>query len=115
MAGFMEREGADIKNRWARAMVLLTCLVMVLVVADQGGTIDKQRNLIQLLWSDSKQMTHLQLKELARQHRDKADVADPQLGPDSNASPKVPDSNAAPAPKAEPVQPPKPARVLWRT
>ena len=119
MASFLEREGADIKNRWARAMVLLTCLVMVLVVAQQGGTIDKQRSLIQLLWGDSKQLTQIQLKELARQQKEKVYSTDPQYaGPAPKApadTPKVPDSKAAPPPQADPAAPPKPARVLWRT
>ena len=127
MAGFLEREPVDAKSPWARVMVLLTCLVMVLVVAQQGGTIDKQRNLIQLLWDDSKQLTRIRIQELAKK-LEKIHTTDPHYGtPAPNApadTPKAPDSKnapeskAAPAPKTDPTPPappPKPARVLWRT
>ncbi|MBZ5630489.1 MAG: hypothetical protein LAO06_16650 [Acidobacteriia bacterium] len=126
MASFLERERVDMKGRWARMMVLLTCLVMVLVVAQQGGTIDKQHNLIQLLWGDSKQLTKIRTQELAKQ-REKIYTTDPHYGtpaPKAPAdTPKAPDSEAAPEPKADPAPPAKSApstlpgkspRELWR-
>jgi hypothetical protein len=131
MVGFLERERLFMKSRWARALALLTCLLMVLVVAEQGLTIDKQRNLIQLLWDDSKQLTRIRIQELAKQ-REKIYTTDPHYGaPAPNApadTPTVPDNKNAPdgkngpgrktrpAPKADPAPPPtppKPARVLW--
>ena len=117
MDGFLQREREELKTRWTCVVVLLACLAMVLVVTQQGGTIDTQRNLIQLLWDDSKQLTKIRIQDLAKQ-REKIYATDPHY-----AAPQEKDKEKAPAAKAEPeaklppaqsVLSPKPARVLWQ-
>ena len=104
MESFLQREREQLKTRWTCVLVLLTCLTMILVVTDQGGTIDTQRNLIRLLWSDSKQLNSIRLKDLAKQ-REKMYTTDPYYGE------KAPEEKTSPAPRRKPL-PDKPARVL---
>jgi hypothetical protein len=116
MDSFLQREREGLKTRWTRVLVLLTCLAMILVVAQQGGTIDKQRNLIQLLWDDSKQLTEIRIQELAKQ-REKIFATNPNYAAPQEKD-KAPTEKAEPAPQRPPapsVLPPKPARVLRQT
>ncbi|MGB9103568.1 MAG: hypothetical protein WCC59_02310 [Terriglobales bacterium] len=83
---------------------------MILVVAQQGGTIDKQRNLIQLLWDDSKALNKIRVQDLVKQ-REKIFATDPHYAAPQEKD-KAPAEKAAPAPERPPVLPPKPARVL---
>jgi hypothetical protein len=108
---FLQREREELKTRWSCVLVLLTCLAMILVVAQQGGTIDKQRNLIQLLWDDSRQLNKIRVQDLAKQ-REKRYATDPRY-----AAPQEKEKAEKAAPKtqrppAQPVSSPKPARVL---
>jgi hypothetical protein len=111
MDSFLQRERAELKTRWTGVLVLLTCLAMILVVAQQGGTIDKQRNLILLLWDDSKQLNRIRIQDLVKQ-REKIYATDPHFAAPGE---KAPPEKAAPVPQPtprQPVLPPKPARVL---
>ena len=115
MDGFLQREREELKTRWTCVVVLLTCLTMILVVAQQGGTIDKQRNLIQLLWDDSKQLNKIRIQDLVKQ-REKMYLSDPHYAaPQEKEKEKAPAEKAAPEtqrPPAQSVLPAKPARVL---
>lgn len=105
----LEQDG--LQAGWPRILALLTCLVMTLVVAEQGLTIEKQRVLIQQLWSDSKQLTQMRAQDLAKQHA-KMYVTDPK-GPAKEEKRKP--EKAAPAPQKPSVPsvlPAKPARLL---
>ena len=106
MENFLQRERKELKTRWTRVMILLTCLAMILVVAQQGGTIDTQRSLIRLLWDDSRQLNKIRVEELNKE-REKMYLTDPNYGRD-----KTPSEKAAPAPKRTPAVPDKPMRVL---
>ena len=112
MQSFLQREREGLKARWTCVVVLLTCLTMILVVAQQGGTIDTQRNLIRLLWGDSKQLNKIRIQDLIKQ-REKMNSTDP-----NNGSPEKKPPAAKPAPAPRPGPPPaqslKPARVLWQ-
>jgi hypothetical protein len=108
----VEREG----KTWPRAMALMTCLAMVLVVAHQGRTIDAQKSLIRLLWGDSRQLTNIQVNEITKQ-REKMYLSDPQY-----ATPNDKAAKPAPAPKPKAKREPAPSipvvkatRLLWRT
>jgi hypothetical protein len=111
MDSFLQREREELKTRWTGVLVLLTCLAMILVVAQQGGTIDTQQNLIRVLWDDSKQLNKIRIQDLVKQ-REKIFATDPHYAPPTE---KAPAEKAAPAPQPPPAQsvlPPKPARVL---
>lgn len=64
-------------------LTLIACFVVALVVADQGTTITRQQNLIQDLWSDSKQLSVMRLQEI-RRHREQAKTDDKSAAADSN-------------------------------
>ncbi len=64
-------------------LTLIACFVVALVVADQGTTINRQQNLIQDLWSDSKQLTVMRMQEI-RRHREQAKTDDKNAAADSN-------------------------------
>jgi hypothetical protein len=112
MESFLRREREELKTRWTLVIVLLTCLTMILVVTQQGGTIDTQRNLIRLLWDDSKQLNKIRIQDLAKQ-REQMNLTDP-----NNGSPEQKPPAAKPAPEPRPGPPPaqrlKPARALWQ-
>ena len=113
MDSFLQREREELKTRWSGVLVLLTCLAMILVVAQQGGTIDKQRNLIQLLWDDSKQLNKIRIQDLVKQ-REKMYLSDPHYAAPQEKD-KAPAEKATPVPQRPPAQsvlPPKPARML---
>jgi hypothetical protein len=104
----LEQDG--LQARWPRILALLTCLVMTLVVAEQGLTIEKQRELIQLLWGDSKQLTQIRIQDLAKQHP-KMYVTEPKEPKEEKRKAE----KAAPAPQRPSVPsvlPAKPARLL---
>jgi hypothetical protein len=118
----LRREGAALKHRWPRIVALLTCLTMTLVVAEQGGTITTQQNLIRVLWSDSKQLNSIRVQELSKQH-EKMFSSDPQYAAPEQKPPaaKAPATPAKPAPRAHAPSPespqaesPKSVRVLWQ-
>lgn len=115
MENFLHREREELKTRWSCVLVLLTCLAMILLVTQQGGTIDSQKNLIRLLWDDSKQLNQIRIQDLVKQ-REKIYATDPHYtAPQDKEKEKAPAEKAAPEPKRPPVQsvlPPKPARVL---
>ena len=113
MESFLQREREELKTRWTCVLVLLTCLAMILVVAQQGGTIDTQRNLIRVLWEDSKQLNKIRIQDLVKQ-REKIPATDPRYAAPQQKE-KAPAEKAAPErqrPPAQPVFPSKPARVL---
>jgi hypothetical protein len=113
MDGFLQREREELKTRWTCVVVLLTCLAMILVVTHQGGTIDAQKNLIRVLWDDSKQLNKIRIQDLVKQ-REKMYSADPNYAAPQEKG-KAPAEKAAPEAKRPPVQPVlplKPARVL---
>ena len=115
MDRFLQREREELKTRWTCVVVLLTCLAMILVVTQQGGTIDTQKNLIRALWDDSKALNKIRLQDLAKQ-REKIYATDPQYAaPQEKDKEKAPAEKAAPEaqrPPAQSVLPAKPARVL---
>ena len=111
MDGFLQREREELKTRWTGVLVLLTCLAMILLVAQQGGTIDAQKNLIRVLWDDSKQLNKLRIEDLVKQ-REKMHATDPHYAAPGE---KAPAEKAEPAPQRPPAQsvlPARPARVL---
>jgi hypothetical protein len=113
MDGFLQREREELKTRWSCVLVLLTCLAMILLVTQQGGTIDTQKNLIRLLWDDSKQLNKIRIQDLVKQ-REKMYATDPHYAAPQDKE-KAPAEKAAPAPQRPPAQsvlPAKPARVL---
>lgn len=113
MDSFLRREREELKTRWSCVVVLLTCLGMILLVTQQGGTIDTQKNLIRVLWDDSKELNKIRIQDLAKQ-REKIFSTDPQYAAPEEKG-KAPAEKAEPAPKRtprQPVLPPKPARVL---
>jgi hypothetical protein len=105
MDSFLQREREELKTRWTCVLVLLTCLAMILVVAQQGGTIDTQQNLIRVLWDDSKQLNKIRVQDLVKQ-REKVYATEPHYAAPEDKS------QAAPAPQRPPALPLKPARVL---
>jgi hypothetical protein len=127
LVSMLQREGAGLKHRWPRIVALLTCLTMTLVVAEQGGTITTQQNLIRVLWSDSKQLNSIRVQELNKQ-REKMFPSDPQYAAPEQKPPaaKPPVPPAKPAPRAHASNPEspnpespkaesrKPTRVLWQ-
>lgn len=113
MDGFLQREREELKTRWTCVLVLLTCLAMILVVAQQGGTIDTQKNLIRVLWDDSKQLNKMRIQDLVKQ-REKIYATDPNYAAPHDKE-KAPAEKTAPEPQRPPAQsvlPAKPARVL---
>ena len=110
MDGFLRREREELKTRWTCVVVLLACLTMILVVTHQGGTIDTQRNLIQVLWGDSKQLNKIRIQDLAKQ-REKMYLSDPHYAAPGEKE-KAPAEKAAPEAKRPPAPTPKPAQVL---
>ena len=113
MDSFLQREREELKTRWTCVLALLTCLAMILVVTQQGGTIDNQRNLIRVLWDDSKQLNKIRIQDLVKQ-REKMYLSDPHYAAPGEKE-KAPAEKAEPAPQHPPgqsVQPPKPARML---
>jgi hypothetical protein len=108
MESFLHREREELKTRWTCVLVLLTCLAMILVVAQQGGTIDTQKNLIRVLWDDSKQLNKIRIQDLVKQ-REKIFATDPHYAPPTE---KAPAEKVAPVPQRPPVLPAKPMRVL---
>ena len=119
MDGFLQREREELKTRWTCVVVLLTCLAMILVVTQQGGTIDTQKNLIRALWDDSRALNKIRLQDLAKQ-REKVYATDPQYAAPQEKEKekekgKAPAEKAAPEPQRPPAQsvlPAKPARML---
>lgn len=110
MDNFLRREREGLRARWTCMAVLLTCLAMVLVVTHQGGTIDSQRNLIRLLWDDSKQLNKIRIQDLNKE-REKTNLTDPHCGsPGEKAHAAKP--APAPPPDPPPAQSMKPARAL---
>jgi hypothetical protein len=110
MDSFLHRETEELKTRWSCVLVLLTCLAMILVVTQQGGTIDTQKNLIRLLWDDSKQLNKIRIQDLVKQ-REKMYLSDPHFAAPQEKD-KAPAEKAAPAPQRPPALPAKPMRVL---
>jgi len=110
MDGFLQREREELKTRWTCVLVLLTCLAMILVVTQQGGTIDSQKNLIRVLWDDSKQLNKIRIQDLVKQ-REKIYATDPHYAAPGEKE-KDPAEKVAPVPQRPPVLPAKPARVL---
>jgi hypothetical protein len=113
MESFLHREREELKTRWTCVLVLLTCLAMILVVAQQSSTIDTQKNLIRVLWDDSKQLNKIRIQDLVKQ-REKIYPTDPQYAAPQEKE-KAPAEKVAPVPQRPPAQsvlPPKPARVL---
>ena len=113
MESFLHREREELKTRWTGVLVLLTCLAMILVVTQQGGTIDMQKNLIRVLWDDSKQLNKIRIQDLVKQ-REKMFLSDPHYAAPGEKE-KAPAEKAEPVPQRPPAQsvlPPKPARVL---
>ena len=108
MDGFLQREREQLKTRWTCVLVLLTCLAMILVVTQQGGTIDTQKNLIRLLWDDSKALNKIRIQDLVKQ-REKIYATDPHYAAPGE---KAPAEKAEPVPQNPPVLPPRPARAL---
>ena len=110
MDGFLQRERDQLKTRWTCVLVLLTCLAMTLVVTQQGGTIDTQKNLIRLLWDDSKALNQIRIQDLVKQ-RERIYATDPHYAAPGEKAPE----KAEPEPQRSPKQsvlPEKPARVL---
>jgi hypothetical protein len=110
MESFLRREGELLKERWTQVIVLLTCLAMILLVTQQGGTIEQQKNLIRVLWDDSKQLTNIRIQELAKKREQMSEEQKKE-----NADPKSKDTKPTPEPpKASPrrVLNDKPMRVL---
>ena len=113
MGSFLQREREELKTRWTCVLALLACLTMILVVTQQGGTIDIQKNLIRVLWDDSKQLNKIRIQDLVKQ-REKIHATDPHYAAPPEKE-KAPDAKAAPekqSPPVESVLPAKPARVL---
>jgi len=109
MDGFLRREGEQLKARWTQVIVLLTCLAMILLVSQQGGTIETQQNLIRVLWDDSKQLTNMRVQELAKKREQM--TVEPQKGADQKSKDAKPAPEAAPHGKVS-IQNDKPQRVL---
>lgn len=55
MLTFLQTEIAGLRLRWPRVLILLTCLAMVVVVAEQQRAIEAQSSLIAALSNDSNQ------------------------------------------------------------
>jgi len=113
MDGFLQREREQLKTRWTCVLVLLTCLAMILVVTQQGGTIDAQKNLIRVLWDDSRQLNKIRIQDLVKQ-REKIFATDPRYAAPQDKD-KARTEKAEPAPQRPPVLPvlqPKRARAL---
>jgi hypothetical protein len=108
MVSFLRREREELKTRWSGVLVLLACLAMILLVTQQGGTIDTQKNLIRVLWDDSKQLNKLRIEDLVKQ-REKMHATDPHYAAPGE---KAPAEKAEPVPQNPPVLPPRPARAL---
>jgi hypothetical protein len=51
------------------ALVLAGYALMAMLIVEQDRTIGQQRNLIHSLFSDSRQLTALKMKQLADSHR----------------------------------------------
>jgi hypothetical protein len=103
---FVQRERANLRGRWTALLVLVTCCAITLLVAQQGDIIERQRTLIQLLWGDSKELTHIKLKEyIGRQLAPKPvpnEIA-PTPPPDSKPPASKPRAKKPkPAPKKSP-------------
>jgi hypothetical protein len=113
MDSFLRREREELKTRWSCVVVLLTCLGMILLVTQQGGTIDTQKKLIRVLWDDSKELNKIRIQDLAKQ-REKVFATGPQYAAPQEKG-KAPAEKAAPKAKRPHRQedlPPKPARAL---
>lgn len=67
-------------------LFLLSYGLMALLVVEQARTIDNQRGLIQSLFSDSNQLSHLKGKEIQQQHA----AAQAQAGAKTNSSAQTP-------------------------
>ena len=56
MLNFLQDELAGLKLRWLRVLVLMSCLALLIVVAQQERAIEEQRSLIHALSGDRNQM-----------------------------------------------------------
>jgi hypothetical protein len=99
---FFQRERAKLKGRWTAILVLITCCVVTVVVAQQGETIDHQRTLIRLLWGDSKELNTLKIKEFANR-RVPSNPSPDAVAPTPPADKKPPASK----PRARKPKPPE--------
>ncbi len=95
-------------------LLLLSCVAVAFVMADQARTVEQQRELIQVLQVDSQQLFSTRMQDLTDQHRKSLEAQKPGLGTPGAGTPKsaVPPKTAVPPATAHPkrVQP-----VLDRT
>jgi cell division protein FtsN len=125
VSDFFERERAKLKERWTALLVLITCFGVTMLVVQQGGTIDRQRSLIQALWSDSKQLQLLRMKDvLTKRTETKPSTGNPAASTPPADSPaakphprKAPTEQVLPEPAPAPHSAPRvdTKRVLWWT
>ena len=123
MSEFFARERTKLKERWTALLVLITCFFVTLLVVQQGNTIDRQRSLIQTLWSDSKQLQLLRMKDIisrraeSKPSTDNSTAASPSTDQpaDKAQSRKAPKQQVQPDPAPDPHRTPRTEtkRVLW--
>jgi hypothetical protein len=102
MLSFLQGEILGLRLRWPRILVLLTCLMMTIVIAQQQRAIEAQRDLMGSLYRDSNQLQKMKKGDPAKQ-RDRIYVTDERIL-----------EPAAKAPAAQPAPTPAPPGVVAR-
>ena len=111
MHNFWSREWHELRKRGLVWLLLFSFVAVAFVMADQARTVEQQRELIQVLQSDSMQLFSTRMQDLADQHRKSLEAQKPAgpgtpgaETPKSAVPPKtaVPPATAAPK-KVQPV------------
>src|SRR5262245_8101557 len=66
---FLNSEWQQMKKRGLAWLLLFSCVMIAFVVAQQGETVDRQRELIQILDFDSRQLHSERVRELINRYK----------------------------------------------
>ncbi len=109
MQTFWNREWQQLRKRGMVLLLLISCLALVLVMADQARTVEQQRLLIQVLQGDSQQLFAGRVRDLLKGHSPQKD----QAAPSPQTTPAPPKSAAPPATRPHSFRPVvEPTRML---
>jgi hypothetical protein len=111
---FWSREWHELRKRGLVWLLLFSFVAVAFVMTDQARTVEQQRELIQVLQSDSMQLFSTRMQDLTDQHRKSLEAQKPGPGTPDAGTPK----NAAPPKTAVPpatAAPKKVQPVLDRT
>jgi hypothetical protein len=113
---FWSREWQELRKRGLVWLLLLACLAVTLVMADQARTLEQQRALIQVLQSDSQELFAGRIQDLVNRRKAQKPPESPPPATPPEAEPpqkSLPPRTAAPPAPPEAIQPLlHPARIM---